>query len=121
MPSDHKQSELRAIVYARCSSDHQREASIEDQVRECRAFIERQGWVYPHAYVDRVLSGASTVRPGYQRMLAGVPPSAATSGTSGATGSRRRCSMRAGQPHEPRAAPGVLRRVRARDQSGARR
>jgi hypothetical protein len=32
---------------SRCSSDHQREASIEDQVRECRAFIERQGWVYP--------------------------------------------------------------------------
>jgi site-specific DNA recombinase len=66
MPSDHTQSAPRAIVYARYSSDHQRDASIEDQVRECRAFIERQGWVYEHAYVDRGLSGASTVRPGYQ-------------------------------------------------------
>jgi DNA invertase Pin-like site-specific DNA recombinase len=62
MPSDHKQPPLRAIVYARYSSDHQRDASIED--RECRAFIERQGWDYQHAYVDRALSGASTVRPG---------------------------------------------------------
>jgi Resolvase, N terminal domain len=96
MPSDHKQSELRAIVYARYSSDHQREASTEDRVRECRVFIERQGWVYRHAYVDRVLSGVSTVRPGYQLMLEGVPPSAATSGTSGATGSRRRCSTPCG-------------------------
>ena len=69
MPSDQKQPALRAIVYARYSSDHQRDASIEDQIRECRAFIERQGWVYQYAYVDRALSGASTVRPGYQLML----------------------------------------------------
>jgi site-specific DNA recombinase len=72
MPSDHQQSAPRAIVYARFSSDHQRDASIEDQIRECRAFIERQGWVYQHAYVDRALSGASTVRPGYQLMLEGA-------------------------------------------------
>jgi DNA invertase Pin-like site-specific DNA recombinase len=72
MPSDHRQSPLRAIVYARYSSDHQRDASIEDQIRECRAFIERQGWDYQHAYVDRALSGASTVRPGYQLMLEGA-------------------------------------------------
>jgi DNA invertase Pin-like site-specific DNA recombinase len=72
MPSDHQRSAPRAIVYARYSSDHQRDASIEDQVRECRAYIERQGWVYEHAYVDRGLSGASTVRPGYQLMLEGA-------------------------------------------------
>jgi site-specific DNA recombinase len=69
MPSD---TAPRAIVYARYSSDHQRDASIEDQIRECRAFIERQGWVYEQAYVDRALSGASTVRPGYQLMLEGA-------------------------------------------------
>jgi hypothetical protein len=72
MPSDHHRSAPRAIVYARYSSDHQRDASIEDQIRECRAFIERQGWDYQHAYVDRALSGASTVRPGYQLMLEGA-------------------------------------------------
>jgi site-specific DNA recombinase len=69
MPSHHTQSRLRAVVYARYSSDLQSAASIEDQVRECRAFIERQGWVYEHAYVDRALSGASMLRPGYQRLL----------------------------------------------------
>jgi site-specific DNA recombinase len=61
---------MRAAIYARYSSDHQREASIEDQVRECRAFIERQGWTYLHAYNDRAISGASSLRPGYQRLLA---------------------------------------------------
>ncbi len=28
---------MRAVIYARYSSDRQREASIEDQVRTCRA------------------------------------------------------------------------------------
>jgi site-specific DNA recombinase len=72
MPSDPEQPALRAIVYTRHSSDLQRDASIEDQIRECRAFIERQGWLYQHAYIDRALSGASTVRPGYQLMLEGA-------------------------------------------------
>ncbi|MBT7612256.1 MAG: recombinase family protein [Rhodospirillaceae bacterium] len=61
---------MRAVIYARYSSDHQREASIEDQIRTCRAFIEDKGWTYLHGYNDRAQSGSSTVlRPGYQRML----------------------------------------------------
>ena len=60
---------MRAVIYARYSSENQREASIEDQVRECRAFIDRQGWAYQHAYTDRALSGASTLRAGYQLLL----------------------------------------------------
>jgi DNA invertase Pin-like site-specific DNA recombinase len=61
---------MRAVIYARYSSDNQREASIEDQVRECRAFIQRQGWTLQQTYSDRALSGASMLRPGYQRLLA---------------------------------------------------
>jgi site-specific DNA recombinase len=61
---------VRAVVYARYSSDNQREASIEDQVRDCRAFIDRQGWTLQQTYSDRALTGASMLRPGYQRMLA---------------------------------------------------
>jgi site-specific DNA recombinase len=61
---------MRAVIYARYSSDNQREASIEDQVRECRAFIERQGWTLQQTYSDRALSGASMLRPRYQRLLA---------------------------------------------------
>ena len=60
---------MRAVIYARYSSENQRDASIEDQVRECRAFIDRQGWAYQHAYTDRALSGASTLRAGYQLLL----------------------------------------------------
>ena len=34
----------RAVIYARYSSDNQRDASIEDQVRQCRARIEQERW-----------------------------------------------------------------------------
>jgi site-specific DNA recombinase len=61
-----------AVIYARYSSDLQREASIEDQVRLCRAGIEKEGWQYRHAYTDRAMSGASTLRPAYQSLLEGA-------------------------------------------------
>jgi len=35
---------MRAVIYARYSSENQRDASIEDQLEVCRRFIERQGW-----------------------------------------------------------------------------
>ena len=60
---------MRAVIYARYSSDSQRDASIEDQVRLCRTRIVQEGWVYLHAYTDRALSGASTLRPAYQDLL----------------------------------------------------
>jgi len=59
----------RAAVYARYSSNNQREASIEDQVRQCRARIDSQGWRPGEVYSDRAISGATTLRPGYQKML----------------------------------------------------
>ena len=60
---------MRSVVYARYSSNNQREASIEDQIRICRAHIEQQGWEYLTAYTDHAVSGASTLRPGYQKLL----------------------------------------------------
>ena len=60
---------MRAVIYARYSSDQQREASIEDQVRLCRERIEQEGWEYLHAYTDRAQSGASALRPAYQALL----------------------------------------------------
>ena len=61
---------MRAVIYARYSSDNQREASIEDQIELCRRYVERQGWTLLSTYEDRALSGAGDQRPSYQRMLA---------------------------------------------------
>jgi site-specific DNA recombinase len=60
---------LKAVVYARFSSDLQAPASIEDQIRLCRKRIEQEGWDYRHAYTDRAMSGASALRPAYQALL----------------------------------------------------
>jgi DNA invertase Pin-like site-specific DNA recombinase len=60
---------MRAVIYARYSSENQRDASIEDQVRLCRDFVDRHGWTQTNTYADRALSGASTLRPGYQQLL----------------------------------------------------
>ena len=61
---------MRVVIYARYSSDNQRESSIEDQLEICRRYIDRQGWTLVHTYEDRALSGASDQRPAYQQMLA---------------------------------------------------
>src|SRR6266481_2613472 len=66
MPGD---SPMRAVIYARYSTDLQREASIEDQVRVCRQRIEREGWKLGATYSDAATSGASRLRPGYQKLL----------------------------------------------------
>jgi len=64
---------MTAAIYARYSSDLQRPASIEDQVRRCREYAEARGWrlAEEHVYTDQAISGTITrARPGYQRMLA---------------------------------------------------
>src|SRR5205814_4231474 len=63
---------MRAVIYARYSSELQRDASIEDQIRLCRRRIEQDGWQYLHAYTDRAISGASALRPAYQALLEGA-------------------------------------------------
>ena len=63
---------MRAVVYARYSSENQREASIEDQLRLCRERLATEGWELVQVFQDRALSGASTLRPGYQALLAGA-------------------------------------------------
>ena len=55
-----------AAIYARYSSDRQRDASIEDQIRLCRELIVRMGWVVGPIYVDRQVSGSVVSREGFQ-------------------------------------------------------
>lgn len=61
---------MKVAAYARYSSDQQRDASLEDQLRNCRAYCERQGWPEPVPYTDAAASGASTDRAAYQRLMA---------------------------------------------------
>ena len=63
---------MRAVIYARYSTELQRDASIEDQVRLCKAYVEAQGqgWTVVCTYTDHAQSGASHLRPGYQQLLA---------------------------------------------------
>ena len=60
---------MRAAIYARYSSANQRDASIEDQVRICKAHLERESWSLVGTYTDHAMSGATTLRPGYQKLL----------------------------------------------------
>ena len=60
---------MRVALYARYSSDQQREASIADQLRDCRAFATREGWTVVREYHDSAMSGASRHRPGLQSLL----------------------------------------------------
>ena len=59
----------RVALYARYSSENQRDASIEDQLRLCRLHAERQGWAITDSYTDRAISGASLLRPGIQELI----------------------------------------------------
>jgi DNA invertase Pin-like site-specific DNA recombinase len=60
---------MRTAIYARYSTDLQREASIEDQVRSCKDRIEKETWVLTATYTDHAVSGSVRLRPGYQKLL----------------------------------------------------
>ena len=60
---------MRAAIYARYSSDLQSEASIDDQVRQCRTWVEKNDHLVAEVYADHAISGATTLRPGYQKLL----------------------------------------------------
>ena len=60
---------MRAAIYARYSSDSQREASIADQIRICRERAKAEGWHVTATYSDQAISGASLLRPGIQDLI----------------------------------------------------
>jgi len=60
---------LRAVIYARYSSDGQREESIEGQLRECKEYAERQNIIIIDSYIDRAVSARTDNRPEFQNMI----------------------------------------------------
>ncbi len=60
---------MKVALYARYSSDNQRDASIADQFRMCRLHAEKQGWQIVEEYSDHAISGASLLRPGIQALI----------------------------------------------------
>lgn len=60
---------MKAVIYARYSSDSQREESIEGQIRECNEYAERNGITIIGTYIDRALSAKTADRPEFQRLI----------------------------------------------------
>ena len=60
---------MTAVIYARYSSDNQREESIEGQIRECTAYAEKNGITVAKHYIDRALSAKTDNRPDFQQMI----------------------------------------------------
>lgn len=59
------------VIYARYSSDMQREESIDAQIRYCKEEIERNGeYVLVGVYFDEALTGKFDTREDFQNMIA---------------------------------------------------
>ena len=64
-----ERSIMTGVIYARYSSDNQREESIEGQLRECTQYAEKNGIVLLDPYIDRACSAKTDNRPSFQKMV----------------------------------------------------
>lgn len=60
---------IPAAAYARFSSDHQREESIDAQLRAINEYAERNNYQIVETYTDKAISARSDQRPGFQQMI----------------------------------------------------
>lgn len=60
---------LKAVIYARYSSEKQNEQSIEGQIHECEQFARTHDMVVVNHYIDRALSGKTDDRPSFLQMI----------------------------------------------------
>jgi DNA invertase Pin-like site-specific DNA recombinase len=58
-----------AVIYARYSSDNQRDASIDQQVKECSHYAMQKGHKIVRTYSDCALTGKTDKRPSFLRMI----------------------------------------------------
>ena len=61
---------MKAVIYARYSSDNQREESIEGQLRDCKEYARYNDIEIVGEYIDRAFSAKTDDRPDFQRMIA---------------------------------------------------
>ena len=60
---------MKAVIYARYSSDNQREESIEGQIRDCMQYAEYNDIQVIGSYIDRAMSAKTDNRPNFQKMI----------------------------------------------------
>lgn len=60
---------MKAVIYARYSSERQTEQSIEGQLRDCTAFAAENEIMIVGTYIDRAKTGTNDLRENFQRML----------------------------------------------------
>ena len=60
---------MSAVIYARFSSDNQREESITAQVRACTEYARRKGYPVVKVYTDEARSATTDDRPGFLTMI----------------------------------------------------
>ena len=60
---------MLGVIYARYSSDNQRDESIDGQLRVCKEYAAKNGIQLIGEYIDRAISGRKDNRPDFQRMI----------------------------------------------------
>lgn len=60
---------MKAVIYARYSSDKQTEQSIEGQLRVCNDYAQRNGYEIIENYIDRAMTGRNDQRESFQKMI----------------------------------------------------
>lgn len=60
---------MNGVIYARYSSDNQREESIEGQLRECKEYAKNNDIQIVDSYIDRALSARTDNQPAFQQMI----------------------------------------------------
>ncbi len=60
---------MKAAIYARYSSDNQREESIDAQVRAIKEYCERNGIRIVRTYTDEAKTATTADRPGFLQMI----------------------------------------------------
>lgn len=60
---------MNVVIYARYSSHHQTEQSIEGQIAVCTEYAKRNNYTIVGEYIDRALTGTNDNRPEFKKMI----------------------------------------------------